>query len=93
MAAKALGALIPLRAVPLKATFLLSSLNEYFSSNSAVKEIFASPTLSHNEMHGAFCLCFEILDGLWRRMQGVGDNKELFMVLQVNSGTIDRQPI
>ena len=86
MAAKALCALIPLRAVPLKAAALLKGLNSSLTSSQSSQSINKSTDkimVSYNELHGTLSLCYEILDSLRRRMAGVGDNKVFLSILQV----------
>ena len=90
MAAKALCALIPLRAVPLKAAALLKGLNSSLTSSQSSQSIDKSTDkitkiVSYNELHGTLSLCYEILDSLRRRMAGVGDNKVFLSILQVCS--------
>lgn len=79
MAAKSLCALIPLRAVPVKAAALLSALNGTFDIQ-AGDRVYSK--LPHNELHGVLSLCYEVLDSLRRRMAGVGDNKVFLSILQ-----------
>ena len=93
MAAKALCALIPLRAVPLKAAALLKGLNSSLTLTSSKSSQFSqsiekssdkvTKIVSYNELHGTLSLCYEILDSLRRRMAGVGDNKVFLSILQV----------
>jgi hypothetical protein len=89
MAAKALCALIPLRAVPIKAAGLLEELNSSLAYNAMGIAEFSSlrpPTLpSHNLLHGTLSLCYELLDSLRRRLAGVGDNKTFLLLLQVGA--------
>ena len=82
MAAKALCALIPLRAVPLRATVLLADVNNMLAHSQSRLE--RSKILCHNTLHGALSLCYEVLDSLRRRMAGVGDNRAIMSVLQVS---------
>jgi hypothetical protein len=97
MAAKALCALIPLRAVPLKAGGLLEALNSslaYKAIGEAELSSSRPSTLpSHNLLHGTLSLCYELLDSLRRRLAGVGDNKTFLLLLQVLYKHIfDRSP-
>ena len=86
MAAKALCALIPMRAVPLRASSLLSDINNTLSQSQSQSE--SQPARSkipcHNTLHGTLSLCHEVLDSLRRRMAGVGDNRAIMSVLQVS---------
>lgn len=85
MAAKALCPLIPLRAVPRKAAALLEGFNRSITACKAPSKqpSSACPSLSHNQLHGTLCLCYEVMDSLRRRMAGVGDNKAALSLLQV----------
>ena len=86
MAAKALCALIPLRAVPLRATSLLADINNTLAQSQSQSESLParSKILCHNTLHGSLSLCHEVLDSLRRRMAGVGDNRAIMSVLQVS---------
>lgn len=82
MAAKALCALIPLRAVPVRAAALLEDVNSTLAQSQSGTTW--STVLSHNALHGTLSLCHEVLDSLKRRMGGVGDNRAIMSVLQVS---------
>lgn len=92
MAAKALCALVPLRAVPVKAAGLLEGLNSSLTCKAmGLAELSSSrpPTLpSHNQLHGTLSLCHELLDSLRRRLAGVGDNKTFLLLLQVGGYSV-----
>jgi hypothetical protein len=82
MAAKALCALIPLRAVPVRAAALLEDVNSTLAQSQSGTT--RSTVLCHNALHGTLSLCHEVLDSLKRRMAGVGDNRAIMSVLQVS---------
>ena len=83
MAAKALCALIPLRAVPVRAAALLEDVNSTLAQSQSQSGSAQSKVLCHNALHGTLSLCHEVLDSLKRRMAGVGDNRAIMSVLQV----------
>jgi hypothetical protein len=91
MAAKALCALIPLRAVPVRAAALLEDVNSTLAQSQSQSQSQSgsaqSKVLCHNALHGTLSLCHEVLDSLKRRMAGVGDNRALMSVLQVSGST------
>lgn len=91
MAAKALCALIPLRAVPSKAAALLEELNASIACE-AVDRSGPRTFPLHNQLHGTLSLCYELLDSLRRRLAGVGDNKTFLLLLQVGP-TSQKLPI
>ena len=92
MASKALCALIPLRAVPLRVSALLAGVNSTLAQSQGQGQSQAQgqsrltrPTiLCHNTLHGTLSLCHEVLDSLRRRMAGVGDNRAIMLILQVS---------